>query len=192
MPPLLRSIFLSIVLVLTGCATLPKVEAPDPTHPNGERQVRQFEGVTPNQVLVAAETVLRKHRPEGRFIHERDTVVMEYKWWAFFVVMAGYDLERWVVVAQKVGDVTVASVAMGSATEGYVWPFSGLKGSEYPQTRGWRGSAVHIDYGMFWKRLQSVMKGDTWPECEKVKFERDYSYYEPLCGHKTVKRSDMD
>ena len=154
--------------------------------------MRHFEGVTPDQVLVAAETVLRKHRPDGRVIREKDTVVMEYEWWAFFVVMAGYDLERWVVVALKAGDVTAASVAMGRAMEGYVWPFSGIRGREYPQTAGWRGPAVHIDYGMFWKRIESVLKGDAWPECGQMKLERGYGYYEPLCGHETVKPSERD
>jgi hypothetical protein len=118
---------------------------------------------------------------------------MEYEWWIFLAVFAGYELERWVVVAREAGDVTAASVAMGYATEGYVWPFTGVKGNEYPQAASWyAGPEIRVDYGMFWKRVRSVLMGDPWPECEKVKYERGYRYYEPLCRHKTVNRSDAD
>lgn len=180
------------LLALAGCASLPKVEPPDPTHLDREGQVRHFKGVTSDRVLVAAETVLRRHRPEGRLSRDGETLVMEYKSWGFYVVMAGYAEERWVIVAREVGDVTAASVAMGDASEGYVWPVSGLKGSEYPHEAGWRGAAVHVDYGMFWKRLESVLNGDTWPECEKVKYESGFRYFEPLCRHMTINRSKTD
>lgn len=190
----LRFIHISIMLLaLSGCASIPNVEPPDPMHLNGEGQVLHFEGATPDRVLAAAETVLQQHRPEGRFNHKRDAVVMEYEWWIFLAVFAGYELERWVVVAREAGDVTAASVAMGYATEGYVWPFTGVKGNEYPQAASWyAGPEIRVDYGMFWKRVRSVLMGDPWPECEKVKYERGYRYYEPLCRHKTVNRSDAD
>jgi hypothetical protein len=110
----LRFIHISIMLLaLSGCASIPNVEPPDPMHLNGEGQVLHFEGATPDRVLAAAETVLQQHRPEGRFNHKRDAVVMEYEWWIFLAVFAGYELERWVVVAREAGDVTAASVAKG-------------------------------------------------------------------------------
>lgn len=182
------------LLALTGCASVPKLEPPDPTyvdehptHVDDPGQVRHFEGVTPDRLLLAAETVLQRHRPKGRFIHERDTLVMEYKWFAYYLVFAGYEEERWVVVVRQLGDVTAASVAMGLATEGYLAGFGGGAGGAtvYPNLYG----NYFIDYGMFWKRLQSALDGSSWPECEKPRQDHlPWNFYEPLCGDRTYKR----
>jgi len=86
------------------------------------------------------------------------------------------------------GDITAASVAMGCATEGYFLYKEGCM--EYPHPTGWYGRAVDIDYGMFWKRMESALRGETWPECGERRWEGGYRYYEPLCGHATPHRSD--
>jgi hypothetical protein len=180
-----------MLLTLSNCASIPNVVPPDPMHIDEEGQVRHFEGATMDQVLAAAEAVLRKHRPEGRFIRERDSVVMEYEWWIFFGIIAGYDQERWVVVSREIGGITAASVAMGRASDGYFGPFA--MGKEYPQAATWwKRREIHVDYGTFWKRVRSLLANDPWPECDRLRMENHYRYYEPLCGHETVDRSDTD
>jgi len=93
--PRLKAGLLSLVLfALVGCASVPKVEPPDPTQLDAAGQVRHFQGVTPAQVLAAAETVLRRHKPEARFIRESGTLAMEYEGRFFYVLLGGYELER--------------------------------------------------------------------------------------------------
>jgi len=182
--------FLIGLLALTSCASVPKLEPPDPTHVHEHPthvddpgQVRHFKGVTPDRLLLAAETVLQRHRPKARFIHERDSLVMEYKWFAYSLVFAGYEEERWVVVARQLGDVTAASVAMGLAAEGY---FGGFGGATVHSDAN---RTLFINYGMFWTRLQSVLDGSSWPECEKSRQDHlPWNFYEPLCGDRTYKR----
>lgn len=188
--PSLKAALISLALLaMAGCASVPKVEPPDPTQLDAAGQVRHIQGVTPEQVLAAAETVLRRHKPEAKFIHERGTFVMEYEGRFFYVLLGGYELERWVVGVRALGDVTAASVAMGYATEGYAGPLAG-PGVEFPHPTGGYGRAVDIDYGMFWKRMDSVLKGEPWPECEQARREPGYRYYEPLCQHMTINRSN--
>jgi hypothetical protein len=165
------------------------VDPPDPTSFDQKGQVRHFKGVDADRVLLAAETVLRRHRPDGRFVRERDAVVMEYSWQIFYVVIAGYEEERWVIKARDVGGMTAASVAMSYASDGYV-PLAGGTSAVYPHEAGWRGAAVDVDYGMFWKRLESVLKGAEWPACEKATYESRFRYFEPICRHKTINQSD--
>ena len=187
--PRLKAALLSLTLLaLAGCASLPMVEPPDPTQADDKGQVRRFEGVTPERVLAAAETVLRKHRPEASFSQQGDALAMDYAWQGFYVLAAGYERERWVVRVRTLGDVTAASVAMGYASEGYVGLFGG-QGVVYPHPTGAYGGWVDIDYGMFWKRLQSVLQGAPWPDCGERRWEGGYRFYEPLCGHATLNRS---
>lgn len=187
--PRLKAALLSLVLLaIAGCASVPKVEPPDPAQLDAAGQVRHFRGVAPGQVLAAAETVLRRHKPEGKLTLEGDTLVMEHASQGFYVLAAGYERERWVVVVRSLGDVTAASVAMGYATEGYVLFRGG--GVEYPHPTGAYGGAVDIDYGMFWKRMESVLQGAPWPECGERRREGGYRFYEPLCGHATLNRSN--
>lgn len=187
--PRLKAGLLSLVLfALVGCASVPKVEPPDPTQLDAAGQVRHFQGVTPDQVLAAAETVLRRHRPEARFSHAGDTLVMESARQGFYVLAAGYEHEHWVVVVRPLGAAAAASVAMGYALDGYMWPLGG-QGVEYPHPAGWYGGAVDIDYGMFWKRMESVLRGEPWPDCGERRWEGGYRFYEPLCGHATINRS---
>lgn len=188
-PRLKASLVSLVLLAMAGCASVPKVEPPDPTQLNAAGHVRHFQGVTPDQVLAAAETVLRRHKPEGRFTHESGTLAMEYQKRFFYVLLGGYEFERWGVVVRALGDVTAASVAMGYATEGYAGTFAG-PGVEFPHPTGWYGRAVDIDYGMFWKRMESVLRGEPWPECEQARQEPGYRYYEPLCQRMTINRSN--
>jgi len=179
-----------VLLAVAGCVSVRSVDPPDPARLDRNGQVRHYHGVDADRVLQAAETVLRRHRPDAAVVRERDSLVMEYRWRVFYVVMAASEEERWRIVARNVGGVTAASVAMSYASEEYVWPFSGVKGEEYPHEAGWRGAAVDVDYGMFWKRLDSVLQGHAWPECEKVKQEAGFRYFEPICQHRTVNRSE--
>lgn len=190
MLPRLKAILVSLVLLaLAGCASVPKVEPPpDPAQPDAAGQVRHFQGATTDQVLAAAETVLRKHRPEGRFTHESDTLTMDYAGRFFYGLLGGYELEHWVVVVRTLGDITAASVAMGYATEGYAGPLAG--GVEFPHLTGGYGRAVDVDYGLFWKRVDSVLKDEPWPDCGERTWEGGYRFYEPLCGHATIKPSN--
>lgn len=174
-----------LLFALAGCASIGKVEPLDPTSLDQKGQVRHFKGVDADRVLLAAETVLQRHRPDGRFVRERDAVVMEYRWQFFYVVVAGYEEERWVITAREVRGMTGASVAMSYASDGYD-PLTGGTGQEYPHEAGWRGAAVDVDYGMFWKRLESVLEGAAWPECEKARYESRFRYFEPICRHKTI------
>jgi hypothetical protein len=177
------------LFAFAGCASIGKVDPPDPTSLDQKGQVRHFKGVDVDRVLLAAETVLRRHRPDARFAREQGTVAMEYRWQIFFVVMAGYEEERWVIAAREVGGNIAVSVAMSYASDGYI-PFTGGTSEEYPHEAGWRGAAVEVDYGMFWKRLESVLNGAEWPECEKARHESRFRYFEPICRHKTINQFD--
>jgi len=153
-------------------------------HMDAKGQVRHFEGATPAQVLVAVETVLRRHRPKGRIVRNEDSVVMEASDWSFYLLLSeGYE-EKWVVVAREAG-VTAASVAMRIQKSGAMYPF-GSYTFDYPQTANWARPGVEIDYGMFWLRVQSILKGESWPECGKPKTEVGFHFYEPLCNQHTV------
>jgi hypothetical protein len=188
-PGLRLVLYLVLLLALASCASIGKVDPPDPTSLDQTGQVRQFKGVDADRVLLAAEAVLRRHRPDSRLVRERDVIVMEYRWQFFFVVIAGYEEERWVITARELGGMTAASVAMSYASDGYD-PLTGGTSQVYPHEAGWRGAAVAVDYGMFWKQLESMLKGAEWPVCEKARYESKFRYFEPICRHKTINQFD--
>lgn len=173
-----------ILFTLAGCAPLPEVKPPDPKQLvlDIEGQLRQFKGFTPQQVLAAAEDVLRKHKPEAKFERSADTVKMESHDVFFYVVVWERAEERWTVHAREEDQVTVASVAMDvRGTTGILVP--GTFGTyEIPRKDRW-----DVDYGLFWRRVQSILTGAPWPECVKA-WELFPRYFEPLCGYFTRDR----
>jgi hypothetical protein len=103
-----------MLFTLAGCYSLPKVNPPDPVQSvlDVEGQIRQFKGFTPQQVLAAAEDVLRRHKPEAKFVRSADTLKMETHSVGFIVIAGWHVEERWAVHAREEDQVTVASVAM--------------------------------------------------------------------------------
>ena len=86
-----------------GCLSLPKDNPPDPKQLalDIEGQVRQFKGFTPQQVLDAAEEVLRRHEPEAKFVRSADILKMESHHVGFAVIAAWQREERWAVHARE-------------------------------------------------------------------------------------------
>ncbi len=181
-----------MLFTLAGCSTLPEVKPPDPTQSDVEGQIRQFKGFTPQQVLTAAEEVLRRHKPEAKFVRSADTLKMESHHAGFLLIVVWHNQERWTVSAREGDQVTVASVAMASRSES----LSGSVGTmiEYPTAEKsvlglFSLPAIYIDYGMFWHRVQSILTGAPWPECVKPIYkDRGPPYLEPLCGYITRDR----
>jgi hypothetical protein len=187
-----------MLLTLAGCASLPKANPPDPKQLvlDIEGQLRQFKGFTPQQVLEAAEEVLRRYQPEAKFVRSADTLKMESHHVYFLVFAAGQTEERWAVHAREEDQVTVASVAMDERTAGDCF-LCGLGGvgltTQLPkkakETIFGQVPAVDIDYGMFWHRVQSILTGAPWPECLNVWEITIYPrYFEPLCSNRTRDR----
>ena len=184
-----RMLLVAGALVMTsGCASTPEVVPPDPARLDAKGQVMHFEGVMPAQVLDAVETVMRRHRPKGRISRNDDSVVMEASDSSYYLLFWDDYEEKWVVVVREAG-VTVASVTMWIRKSGMMYPF-GSYTSEYPQSANWGRSAVEIDYGMFWRRVRSILNGEAWPECGKPKAEVGAHFYEPLCNQYTVNASE--
>ena len=177
-----------VLVMASGCASVPEVVPPDPVHLDAKGQVMHFEGVTPTQVRDAVETVFRRHRPEGRIVRNADGVVLEASDSSFYLLFWKDYEEKWVVVVREAG-VAVASVAMWIRKSGAMYPF-GSYTSEFPQSANWGRTAIEIDYGMFWRRVRSILKGEAWPECEKPKVEVGSHFHEPLCNQYTVNASE--
>jgi len=185
-----------MLFTLAGCPSLPKVNPPDPVQLvlDVEGQLRQFKGFTPQQVLAAAEDVLRRHEPEAKFVRSADTLKMESNHVAFILIAAWEVEERWAVYVREEDQVTVASVAMDlrRADAGWVGtPFA----STFQIPRKAKNTifgpvpATNIDYGMFWHRVQSILTGAPWPECVKVWEISIYPrYFEPLCNNRTIEQ----
>ena len=178
---------------LAGCPSLPEVNPPDPVQLvlDVEGQQRQFKGFTPQQVLAAAEDVLRRHKPEAKFVRSADRLKMELHNVYSYVVVWGQKEERWAVHAREVDHVTVASVAMDEreATFG-LWMWQEAK-RQIPRKGesifGFSLPEVNVDYGMFWHRVESILTGAPWPECVWV-WELPRRYFEPLCGNQTTEQ----
>jgi len=186
-----------MLFTLAGCAPLPEVKPPDPKQLvlDIEGQLRQFKGFTPQQVLAAAEEVLRKHEPEAKFVRSADTLKMESHHVGSIAIVWWQREERWAVHAREEDQVTVASVAMDerSASMCLVCGMGGFSAGQLPSKAKPRlfGTVgpVDIDYGMFWHRVQSILTGAPWPECLNV-WEMTFSprYFEPLCSNRTRDR----
>ncbi len=169
-----------MLLALAGCSSLPEVKPPNPMQSDVEGQIRQFKGFTPQQVLAAAEDVLRRHLPEAKFARSADTLEMEWHHEGFIVIVGWQLEERWVVHAREEDHVTVASVAMNKKEAEWGFPY-GVNMQKFPS--GW----IRIDYGMFWHRVQSILTGAPWPECSRAfKIVIFPSYFEPLCIDRTT------
>ena len=183
-----------MLFTLAGCPSLPKVNPPDPVQLvlDVEGQLRQFKGFTPQQVLAAAEDVLRRHKPEAKFVRSADTLTMESKYAVFIVIGAWEVEERWAVFAREEDQVTVASVAMDQRSAGNVWIGPG---QDDPDTKKGQKTifgpipAVNVDFGMFWHRVQSILTGAPWPECVNVwEITIRARYFEPLCQNSTTEQ----
>jgi len=182
-----------MLFTLAGCYSLPKVNPPDLVQSvlDVEGQIRQFKGFTPQQVLAAAEDVLRRHKPEAKFLRSADTLKMESHDVLFYVVAWGQTEERWAVHAREENQVTVASVAMDERGAGYA--LGGWEGMKYQIPRKAQKTifgplpAVNVDYGMFWHRVESILTGAPWPECVKV-WDIPPRYFEPLCRNETTEQ----
>jgi hypothetical protein len=181
-----------MLFTLAGCTSLPKVNPPDPKYLvlDIEGQLRQFKEFTPQQVLEAAEEVLRRHEPEATFVRSADILKMESHRTFFIVIVLDRFEERWAVHAREEDQVTVASVAM-DIREASDCPLLGCSATgQFPSKAEWNPfgtiPARKVDYGMFWHRVQSILTGAPWPECVKVSERRvsdpDAVYIDPLCS----------
>ncbi len=184
-----------MLFTLAGCTSLPKVNPPDPKQLvlDIEGQLRQFKEFTPQQVLEAAEEVLRRNEPEAKFVRSADILKMESHRTHFIGIGAWQVEERWAVHARAEDQVTVASVAMDERAAGVCF-VCGLAGAghtdQFPRKAEWNPfgtiPARKVDYGMFWQRVQSILTGAPWPECVKVADRRvsdpDAVYIDPLCN----------
>ncbi len=184
-----------MLFTLAGCTSLPEVRPPDPKQLvlDIEGQLRQFKEFTPQQVLDAAEEVLRRHQPEAKFVRSADILKMESHHFHFIVILAEQIEERWAVHAREEDQVTVASVAMDwrEAADCFLCGFAGGGGTDQiPSKARWNPfvtfPARKVDYGMFWQRVQSILTGAPWPECVKVSERRvsdpDAVYIDFLCA----------
>ena len=182
-----------MLFTLAGCS-LPKVNPPDPKQLvlDIEGQLRQFKEFTPQQVLEAAEEVLRRHEPEAKFVRSADILKMESNRTYLIVIAAEQVEERWAVHARAEDQVTVASVAMDERRAGACFVCGvGAYGhtDQFPREAKWNPfgtiPARKVDYGMFWHRVESILTGAPWPECVKVSERRvsdpDAVYIDPLC-----------
>jgi len=180
-----------MLFTLPGCLPLPKVNPPDPKQLvlDIEGQLRQFKEFTPQQVLDAAEEVLRRNEPEAKFVRSADILKMESHRVHFIGIAAWKIEERWAVHARAEDQVTVASVAMNVRDAAWVAFSPGTEGTQFPSKAKWNPfgtiPARKVDYGMFWQRVQSILTGAPWPECVKVAERRvsdpDAVYIDPLC-----------
>jgi hypothetical protein len=182
-----------MLFTLAGCTSLPKVNPPDPKQLvlDIEGQLRQFKEFTPQQVLEAAEEVLRRHEPEAKFVRSADIFKMESHHIHFILILVEQVEQRWAVHARAENQVTVASVAMDErrASDCFVCGAAGAQTSQFPRKAEWNlfGTipARKVDYGMFWHRVESILTGAPWPECVKVTERRvsdpDAVYIDPLC-----------
>ena len=186
-----------MLFTLAGCPSLPKVNPPDPVQLvlDVEGQLRQFKGFTPQQVLAAAEDVLRRHKPEAKFVRSADTLKMESKYVAFILIGAWEAEERWAVYAREEDQVTIASVAMDQRSAGNVWIGAPKLGGTTQIPRKAEKTifgtipAVNVDFGMFWHRVQSILTGAPWPECVNVwEITIRARYFEPLCRNSTTEQ----
>lgn len=178
---------------LAGCPSLPKVNPPDPLQLvlDVEGQQRQFNGFTPQQVLSAAEEVLRRHAPEAKFVRSANSFKMESHHVFYYVAVWGQTEERWTVHAREEDHVTVASVAMDE--RGVTLGLGMWEEAKHQIPRkgrsifGFSLPAVNVDYGMFWHRVESILTGAPWPECVKV-WDIPPRYFEPLCRNETTEQ----
>lgn len=168
-----------------GCVSVPVVNPPDPLQPLEEGQMRRFEGVTPAEVLAAADLVLRTYRPKGRSAREDDGLVFVNEDSDFLLIGAAARAEKWVVTATRKEDATVASVAMRTRGSGALLLLGG--GYEFPH------KGIRIDYSLFWQRMRDALGGEVGHACAaRNEVETGCRYYEPLCANARAHPSAPD
>jgi hypothetical protein len=170
-----------------------------PSAEDSSGQVTTFDGATPDQVLQAAEIVLREHLPNARFVREHESLTVNFQYAAFFLFVWADVAETWVLETKQLETSTIASVATRASWSGAA---PGLSGAySWPVEPGFLRKELRVDYSMFWDRLRSVLASTPWPKCEP---EREkpfihiqkgkvlYRTYEPLCKKYQLVSDDED
>lgn len=200
-PGACRGLTAAVWLTLTGCASIPEVERspafgesgntnPPAAQESTRAGVRRFDDVTVEQVLSAAEKVLRDHLPGAALSRRGTSLSAEYRDWKFQVFAWGERTERWVVTARESDDSTIASVTSAGVRSAAV-AFFGASTDKWPiEDSMLVPHEVRASYATFWRRVESAIAGVRWPACDKpsAKFEFKvekrkvlYETFDPIC-----------
>jgi len=167
--------------MVSGCASIPDVpppsfaEAGDANAPDAPESawagVRRFDGTTVEQVLSAAEAVLRDHLPGANFSRSGSSLSAEYRDRAFYGFAGGERAEKWLVAARESAGSTIASVT-SAGVHASVVAFLGAATHRWPIADSMLvPHEVRASDATFWHRVERAIAGEGWPECDKPSLE---------------------
>jgi hypothetical protein len=163
----------TVLTAITGCFA-PTVLPIDPSNVDQtslNSQIKTFIDTNPDQVLDAAESVLRAYRKSPKFEREAHTLTMVSSEFIFLVLAYGSSVEKWVIIADEKNNKTIATVSMDiqyDAAGPYAYGSSKISDSKT------------IDYERFWSGVSNHLNGLPQPICRKRTW-----VFEPLCAGRT-------
>jgi len=188
----MRFLLCIAALVVAGCAT----NAPLTRQEALQATTRTYAGVTQEQVIGAAERVLRlADGDDFAFAHRPDGFLASRGWSVYLVLGASVGADTWVLststrpdgavfASVEVGTSAAAVTPMATTTPG-TWTAAALPAGATPV----QGRAV---YDLFWSRVDYLLGlRETWPTCKEsdaaVSSGKTRGFNDALCNSFNVK-----
>ncbi len=154
--------------------------------------VRDFSGVSRDQVLAAARRVFELADPaDFRIVPTEDGILATRKWSWFLLIAATQGTDTWNLTAKDIGGVVRARVhvsVLTSDTNAAVIGAAAIPVTSTTQTPTVDGTAI---YDVFWARVEYLLgQRDDWMSCvesnARQKSRLVWGFNEPLCDSLTT------
>lgn len=181
----------TVALLITGCATAP----PQLTRDEWLTMTsRNYEGVTKEQVIGAAERLFRlADGDDFSIVHTEEGIYASRNWLAYMVIAAATGTDYWQLKVIPAGAGVKATVQVNTQAQG-ISPMATTSGAWTATTTPMAGSPVMgtAIYDLFWSRMDYLLgKRPDWMRCEladeRVKQKVTWGTNEALCNSFNVK-----
>ncbi|MCW8347372.1 hypothetical protein MD535_15315 [Vibrio sp. ZSDZ65] len=175
-----RTIFILAVtaIIMTGCATAPQLSRSE-WH---QVTTRHYDGVTKNQALDAARSVLEKSDHDFEFTYPDDQLSASREWWRYVILSTQNGADNWIVKAYEANGGVDVKVSIGRQ-EGATMPAITSEGDFVSIESIALGKPVTNPkvYEFFFKRLDSELDHTIpWLSCDDFDIANKDAGY--LCG----------